>query len=145
MVNFVRTTSSKWSTLNKDYYKESIVFIEDTNQIYVNGNYYGGNLYEQYKEIGGTLAKNVFPTFFKYFITPFMVSNNNTTIIPDDLLNSSGTNFITEYYWQIIRLTGGEPIMTIQWDGNTPYKFKGINSNREYTINFTNKTITPSN
>ena len=143
MVNFIRTTSSKWNTVDKTQYKDSIVFIEDTQQIYVNGNYYGRSLYEQYKDIGGTLSENIFPTFFKYFITPFMISNGSSTIIPDDLLNSSGTNFITEYYWQIMRLTGGEPIMTIQWNGNIPHKFKGISSGREYSIDFSTKTITP--
>lgn len=72
-----------------------------------------------------------------------MISNSSSTTIPDDLLNSSGTNFVTEYYWQIMRLTGGEPIMTTQWNNNIPYKFKGISSGREYSIDFSTKTITP--
>ena len=40
MVNFIRTISSKWNTVDKTQYKDSIVFIEDTKQIYVNGVYY---------------------------------------------------------------------------------------------------------
>lgn len=42
MVNFIRTISSKWDTVDKTQYKDSIVFIEDTKQIYVNGVYYAG-------------------------------------------------------------------------------------------------------
>jgi hypothetical protein len=41
MVNFVRTTSLVWNTTDKTKYNESIVFIEDTCQIYSNGVYYG--------------------------------------------------------------------------------------------------------
>ena len=33
MVNFIRTISSKWDTVDKTQYKDSIVFIEDTKQI----------------------------------------------------------------------------------------------------------------
>ena len=40
MVNFIRTISSKWNTVDKTQYKDSIVFIEDTKQIYTNGVYY---------------------------------------------------------------------------------------------------------
>ena len=139
----IRTNSTSWENADKNKYKDSIVFIEDIGQIWSNGIYYVGSLYEQYKAVGGTLSENIFPTFFKYFITPFMISNSSSTTIPDDLLNSSGTNFVTEYYWQIMRLTGGEPVMTIQWNNNIPSKFKGINSGREYSIDFSTKTITP--
>lgn len=41
MVNFVRTTSLAWNTTDKTKYNESVVFIEDTCQIYSNGVYYG--------------------------------------------------------------------------------------------------------
>lgn len=140
---FIRTNSTSWENADKNKYKDSIVFIEDIGQIWSNGVYYIGSLYEQYKAIGGTLSENTFPIFFKYFITPFMISNSSSTTIPDDLLNSSGTNFVTEYYWQIMRLTGGEPVMTIQWNNNIPSKFKGISSGREYSIDFSTKTITP--
>ena len=40
MVDFVRTTSLVWDTIDKTKYNESIVFIEDTCQIYSNGVYY---------------------------------------------------------------------------------------------------------
>lgn len=39
---FVRTNSTIWGSVNQSDYKDSIVFIEDTEQIYSNGIYYGG-------------------------------------------------------------------------------------------------------
>ena len=39
---FVRTNSTQWESTNQSDYKDSIVFIEDTEQIYSNGVYYGG-------------------------------------------------------------------------------------------------------
>jgi hypothetical protein len=39
---FVRTNSTPWESTNQSDYKDSIVFIEDTEQIYSNGIYYGG-------------------------------------------------------------------------------------------------------
>ena len=38
---FVRTNSTIWESANQSDYKDSIVFIEDTGQIYSNGLYYG--------------------------------------------------------------------------------------------------------
>ena len=42
MSMFVRTNSTPWESTNQSDYKDSIVFIEDTEQIYSNGIYYGG-------------------------------------------------------------------------------------------------------
>ena len=42
MSMFVRTNSIIWGSVNQSDYKDSIVFIEDTEQIYSNGIYYGG-------------------------------------------------------------------------------------------------------
>ena len=81
----------------------------------------------------------------KYHLTPFMVSNNSVTIIPDELLNENKTNFITEYYWNIIRITGGEPIVTTVWNGNIPHKFKGLLNGTTFVIDFPSKTIKPEN
>ena len=39
---FVRTNSYSWNKANQSEYKNSIVFIEDSKQIYSNGVYYGG-------------------------------------------------------------------------------------------------------
>lgn len=40
---FIRTTSDKFESINKEYYKDSIIFIEDTKEIWMNGNYYARN------------------------------------------------------------------------------------------------------
>lgn len=41
---FVRTTGNTWNNKsNKSDYNNSIVFLEDTRQIWSNGIYYGGN------------------------------------------------------------------------------------------------------
>ncbi len=102
-------------------------------------------LYELYKKCGGTLPEKVFPTFVKYFFTPFMISSSSVTTIPNDLLNDAGTNFINEYYWQICRLTGGEPVKTLQWnDTGAPSRIQGMASKKEFTIDYTNKKITPA-
>ena len=101
-------------------------------------------LYELYKKCGGTLPEKVFPTFVKYFFTPFMISSTSETTIPEDLLNESKTNFINEYYWQICRITGGEPIKTLQWDSNgAPSRFQGMATKKEFTIDYNTRKITP--
>lgn len=101
-------------------------------------------LYELYKKCGGTLHEKVFPTFVKYFFTPFMISSSSETTIPEDLLNESKTNFINEYYWQICRITGGEPIKTSQWDSNgAPSRFQGMATKKEFTIDYNTRKITP--
>lgn len=99
--------------------------------------------YEYYKNHGGTLSEAPYNVMIKYLFTPFMVSRNSVTTIPDDLLNESKTMFVTEYYWNIMRITGGEPFVTVQWNGNIPYKFKGILNNEIFVIDFINKTIIP--
>ena len=40
---FIKTTSSKFESVNKEQYKDCIIFIEDTKEIWTNGNYYGRN------------------------------------------------------------------------------------------------------
>jgi hypothetical protein len=70
-----------------------------------------------------------------------MIAATGDTTIPDDMLNSAGTNFVTEYYWNLMRITDGEPIMTSLWNGNIPSRLKGVTSGREYEINFTDKII----
>ena len=42
MSTFVRANSYSWNKANQSEYKNSIVFIEDSKQIYSNGVYYGG-------------------------------------------------------------------------------------------------------
>ena len=44
MINFIRTNSNKWEKVDQSQYLESIVFIEDTKQIYSNGVYYDGEV-----------------------------------------------------------------------------------------------------
>lgn len=101
-------------------------------------------LYELYKKCGGTLPERVFPTFVKYFFTPFMISSSSETTIPQDLLNESGTNFINEYYWQICRITGGEPIKTLQWNDNgAPSRIQGMANKKEFTIDYITRKIIP--
>ena len=99
--------------------------------------------YEFYQTVGGILNERQYNTMVKYSFTPFMISSNSVTVIPDDLLNENKTNFFTDWYWNAMRLTGGEPIMTIQWQNNIPYKFKGMVNGKIYRIDFNNKTITP--
>ena len=99
--------------------------------------------YEYYISNGGVLNERQYNVMIKYLFTPFMISSNSTTIIPDELLDSSGNNFFADHYWNVMRITGGEPIMTTQWQNNIPYKFKGIVNGKTFIINFTNKTISP--
>ena len=99
--------------------------------------------YEYYTSVGGILNERQYKIMVKYAYTPFMISSNSVTTIPDELLNESKTNFFADWYWNIMRITGGEPIMTIQWENNIPYKIKGIVSGKIYVINFNTKTITP--
>lgn len=99
--------------------------------------------YEFYTGCGGTLNERQYNAMVKYMYTPFMVSNNSVTNIPDELLNENKTSFVTEYYWNMMRITGGEPFVTTQWNGNIPYKFKGILNNKTFVIDFANKKITP--
>lgn len=40
---FIRTTSDKFESVNKEQYKDCIIFIEDTKEIWMNGNYYARN------------------------------------------------------------------------------------------------------
>lgn len=42
-VKFVRTNSQAWNAINKNNYKDSIVFIEDQQRIWSNGHYYDDN------------------------------------------------------------------------------------------------------
>ena len=99
--------------------------------------------YEFYKSVGGILNERQYKIMVRYAYTPFMISSNSVTTLPDELLNESKTNFFADWYWNIVRITGGEPIMTIQWNNNIPYRIKGIVSGKTYVINFDNKTITP--
>lgn len=99
--------------------------------------------YEYYVANGGVLNERQYNIMIKYLFTPFMISSNSTTIIPDELLNESKNNFFADWYWNVMRITGGEPIMTTQWKNNIPYKFKGIVNNKIYIIDFSNKTIKP--
>lgn len=99
--------------------------------------------YEYYVSNGGILTERQYNVMIKYLFTPFMVSTNSETIIPDELLNESGTNFFADWYWNVMRITGGEPIMTTQWVDNIPYKFKGVVSGKTYIIDFNTKKITP--
>lgn len=99
--------------------------------------------YDYYKNVGGLLNERQYNIMVKYSYTPFMISSNSTTTIPDELLNDSKNNFFADWYWIVMRITGGEPIMTTQWQNNIPYKFKGMVNGKIYTINFNNKTITP--
>lgn len=117
--------------------------LTDEQQVQARSNISAFTSYEYYKNNGGTLAEIPYNVMIKYLFTPFMVSRNSVTTIPDDLLNESKTMFVTEYYWNIMRITGGEPFVTVQWNGNVPYKFKGILNNEVFVIDFTNKTITP--
>jgi hypothetical protein len=39
---FIRGSSTAFESINKEEYNNSIVFLEDTKQIWSNGNYYGG-------------------------------------------------------------------------------------------------------
>ena len=96
-----------------------------------------------YKSIGGVLNERQYRIMVKYAYTPFMISSNSVTEIPDELLNESRTNFFADWYWIVMRITGGEPIMTTQWNNNIPYKFKGMVSGKIYIIDFINKIITP--
>ena len=41
MSMFVRANSDSWNKADQSKYKDSIVFIEDSKQIYSNGVYYG--------------------------------------------------------------------------------------------------------
>ena len=43
MIKFIRTNQNIWDSVDKTLYSDSIVFIEDTEQIYSNGLYYGEN------------------------------------------------------------------------------------------------------
>mgnify|MGYP006991698181 CR=1 FL=1 len=72
-----------------------------------------------------------------------MISTNSTTYIPEELLNEGKNNFFSDYYWNIMRLNGGEPIITIQWENNIPYRIKGVSSEKTFKISFINRTITP--
>lgn len=99
--------------------------------------------YEYYKEKGGVVSESAYNIMTKYLFTPFIISNNSTTTIPDELLNESQTSFFTDYYWNFMRLTGGEPIRTTQWANNIPQKLVGISSGLSFVIDFSNKTITP--
>lgn len=112
-------------------------------QIQARSNINAFTSYEYYKNNGGTLEEIPYNVMIKYLFTPFMVSRNSVTTIPDDLLNESKTNFVTEYYWNIMRITGGEAFVTVQWNDNIPYKFRGILNNEVFIIDFTNKIITP--
>lgn len=40
---FIRTTSEKFESVDKEQYKDCIIFIEDTKEIWMNGNYYARN------------------------------------------------------------------------------------------------------
>lgn len=99
--------------------------------------------YEYYKEKGGVVSESAYNIMTKYLFTPFIISTNSTTTIPDELLNESQNSFFTDYYWNFMRLTGGEPIRTTQWADNIPQKFVGISSGLSFVIDFSNKTITP--
>lgn len=99
--------------------------------------------YEYYEKKGGIASESAYNIMTKYLFTPFIISNNSTTTIPDELLNESQTSFFTDYYWNFMRLTGGEPIRTTQWANNIPQKFVGISSGLSFVIDFSNKTITP--
>ena len=99
--------------------------------------------FDFYKSVGGILNERQYNIMVKYSYTPFMISSNSVTTIPDELLNESKNNFFADWYWSVMRITGGEPIMTTQWQNNIPYKFKGMVNGKIYTINFNNKTITP--
>lgn len=99
--------------------------------------------YEFYKSVGGILNESQYKIMVKYSYTPFMISSNSTTTIPDELLNENKTNFFADWYWSVMRITGGEPIITIQWVNNIPYKLKGIVNNKVYIIDFTDRTIKP--
>ena len=122
----------------------TVYFTKDTEKIILDGvNYSGPTLYDEYKECGGTMSASAFPIAMKYHITPFMISNNSVTTIPEELLNTSKTNFITDYYWNLVRITGGEPVITIQWNNNIPSRIKGLLNGKEFAVDFTTRTITP--
>ncbi len=99
--------------------------------------------YDYYKSVGGFLNEMQYKIMVKYAYTPFMISSNSVTNIPDELLSENKTTFFADWYWIVMRITGGEPIMTIQWENNIPYKIKGIVNNKIYIVNFNDKTITP--
>ena len=140
-IKFNRSTSKDEAMVSPD--SNIVYFTNDTHQIIMRGHTYSDiPLYQQYKLYGGTVSEQAFSVIMKYHLTPFMISNTGVTTIPDDLLNNTQTNFVTEYYWNLMRLTGGEPIVTTQWDDNIPIKLKGISSNKEFAIDFANKTIT---
>lgn len=98
--------------------------------------------YEHYVDVGGALSENTYYIMQKYLLTPFMINSSGTTVIPDELLNDSGDNFITDYYWNLMKITGGEPIKTTNWVNNKPNKFIGTINQNSYTIDFSNKIIT---
>lgn len=88
--------------------------------------------YEYYKANGGYVSERAYSIMTKYLFTPFMISSTGPTSIPDELMNDSKTSFFTDCYWNFMRITGGEPIKTIQWDGDNPLKFVGMVSGDIY-------------
>jgi len=102
------------------------------------------NSFEQYSSDGGILNEEQYRIMSKYLYTPFMISSNSVTTIPDELLNESKTNFFCDWCWNIMRITGGEPIVVVEWDDyDNPTKFKGLLNGVTYVVNRTNWTIAP--
>ena len=139
---YVRCDKSK--TLEEAVSGEAdiVYFTTDSHQIFMNGRPYSNiSLYQQYQLYGGTVSEDAFAIILKYHLTPFLIATTGDTVIPDDILNSTGTNFVTEYYWNLMRIAGGEPVMTSLQNGDVPSRLKGVASGKEYEIDFTNKVI----
>lgn len=143
MANYIKfNKSTNRETALSSLDQNTVYFTTDTHQIVMNGQAYSDiPLYKQYQLYGGTVSETAFAVIMKYHLTPFMIATTGDTTIPDDMLNSTGTNFVTEYYWNLMRITGGEPVMTSLWNGNIPSRLKGVASGKEYEIDFTNKVI----
>lgn len=92
---FIRTTSSKFESVNKEQYKDCIIFIEDTKEIWMNGNYYGRNdnedsniLYDL--ETGLDLNGDQVKTVDKLIIDQNgLVYSNNELVINNIKVNST--------------------------------------------------------
>lgn len=105
----------------------------------------GNSPYYDYKNSGGILTESQFNIMTKYLYTPFIVNPTSKTTIPEDLLNTAKNGLFNEdYFWNVVKLPGGEPLIVIEWDEyNQPVKMKGMVNEALYTINRTDWTITP--
>ena len=92
---FIRTTFAKFESINKEQYKDCIVFIEDTKEIWVNGNYYARNdnedsniLYDL--ETGLDLNGDLVKTVDKLIIDQNgLVYSNNELVINNIKVNNT--------------------------------------------------------